>query len=524
MTGDHGARRLLPHVGRRAPLVLLTLGLAMPVRAGDAAAVSPSVPIAEDAATVAKVRAALSAGDCKGALETATTRTAAVPQDATAHRLRGDALRCLDRPRDAVLAYRRAVELGATDALLPQLISQVSRGLVTLKIAIPEYDPSFPPEILLQGQGLDPESKILTSNMAEFTDLPAGVPFVLRLKGIGYAPETLEVPPQKPGSSASFKIGSDYRGVGRVVLAPWSGGLTVTLTDVRGAVSGLQPGVVPVTTGEVVLKVSGPTGDVSQTFTVARNATVEANPGSLAPAQMTLAHVPAGSTITWAPADDGPSQEIQTGWTDPGIETDPTTGVPVIAAIPLRGLRSGSYTLRMTQPWLGVVNGEFFAVGGEVGAYQVPWQETQGAKNVRAAWTDWKAKEAAASRPTRHTTLGRVGIGVTSLGAAALVTGLVEGLLVSSRIDRQTADYESALVLGNTEEARGLFESRASLQRTGLLSWVGAGVGGALTAGGLVFTIHSFRVAKGEKITVSPWDLQNLPPVQTSSSAEGGSR
>jgi hypothetical protein len=524
MTGEHGVRRASPNLAGRVLLVLVGLACAMPVSASGPDPATSSVPVAEDAATVAKVRAALSAGDCKGALEAATRRTAAAPRDATAHRLRGDALRCLDRPREAILAYRRAVELGATDALLPELISQVSRGLVTLKVAIPEYDPSFPPEILLKGEGLDPESRILTSNLAEFADLPAGVPFVLRLQGIGYAPEILEVPPQAPGTSTSFKLGSDYRGVGRVVLAPWKGGLTVTVTDARGVVPSGQPGVTPVTAGEVVVKVSGATGEVSQTYTVARDVSVQVDPASLAPAQMTLVRVPAGSTITWVPADGGSGQELQTGFSDPGTETDPTTGVPVIAAIPLRGLRSGSYALRMSQPWLGEVTGEFFAVGGEVGAYQVPWQETPGAKNVQAAWTDWKVRSAGASRTTHHAGLGLVGVGVTSVGATALVAGLVEGFLVSSRYDEQTAEYQSALALGHTEEARSLYDSRAALQRTGLWSWVGAGAGGALAAGGLTFTIHSFHVAKGERIVVPAWDIHSLPPLSASSSAQGGAR
>ncbi|MFH1467919.1 MAG: hypothetical protein ABIO70_26270, partial [Pseudomonadota bacterium] len=109
-----------------------------------------SLCLAQEPTPIAgKVRDAMTAGDCEQARAIAAERVQIVPDDAHAHRLLGDAYRCLTQSREAVVAYRKAQTLGINDAVLRQLVDKLSASLASLQVRVDGVDWANPPTFSL---------------------------------------------------------------------------------------------------------------------------------------------------------------------------------------------------------------------------------------------------------------------------------------------------------------------------------------------------------------------------------------
>ncbi|MFH1465237.1 MAG: hypothetical protein ABIO70_12700, partial [Pseudomonadota bacterium] len=193
-------------------------------------------------------------------------------------------------------------------------------------------------------------------------------------------------------------------------------------------------------------------------------------------------------------------------------------------AFPLKDLSTGSYAYDLKQPWLGVVHGEFFAVGGEVGAHKVAWQQAPGVGSLSEAYKVYLAQVDAQKGPSKHAVLGGVGAGLSAVLAGGTALALAKAIQAQSRAGDMNEAYEQALLDGDTENANLYYQDRADARGAAKLGWIGSGAGVVLTGSGLFFSVEMFKKGKAEKGEAPVWDVRALPsllPVEEEGGAVG---
>ena len=344
-----------------------------------------------------------------------------------------------------------------------------------------------------------------------FRDLPPGQPLEARLVGPGYVPLAQQLEAQPPGEAVRAVIEAEYKGLGSLVLEPWQGSYVVTVVDSFRRRESLQPGTHQVNAGRVVVTVSGKTGSGSRTVVVGNGQTMSLDVTGLVPGQVTLTQVPAGSTISYGLTDRGLDRVLEVGW--PEAPLDPDVGIPVLAAFPLQDLETGSYSYELRQPWLGVMRGEFFAVGGEVGAHKVVWKDAPGVESLSTAYQAYLAQAQASKGLGPHGGRAAIGVGLSTVAVAGTAVALLRGITAQGDVATLTELYDAALAEGRTEDANSHYLNRSDARKAATLGWAGSGIGAALSGVSLVFTVSQFGKAKADKGEAPVWDPQALPPV-----------
>jgi hypothetical protein len=463
------------------------------------------------------VRTALSSGDCDRALVISSERVTAAPDDAEAHRLRGDAQRCLGQNRAAVLSYRRAMQLGVDDAVLEQLVGRLAKKLVQLELTAQGADWDHPPEITLHLDGATLEPISAGAQGVRFIDLPPNQPLEIRLHGPGYQPTVTSVDPQQAGAVAQRTVEVDYLGLGTLVLSPWEGDHSVTITDGHRKREGVEPGSHEVTAGNVVVTIQGQLGRAERTLGFARGQELSLDVASLLPGQVTLTQVPAGSTLRYGLTGGSDYQEIEIGW--PEVTLDPEIGLPILSAYPLENLQTGSYGYELAQPSLGMIQGEFFAVGGEVSAHRIDLGSAPGFEPLRGAYASHLDQLEATRGLGKHGRRATIGAGVSSGLLAGTIVAVARGVTTQRDLATLNDLYDEALAEGRTSEANDHYTNRAKARSAATTDWITAGACATASSVSLGFTFSQLGKAKAQRVQLPAWDPTGLPPLQPEADA-----
>ncbi len=469
-----------------------------------------SAALAQDSSPIAaEVREALAAGECERAMRIATERTTAAVDDGQAFRLLGDAQRCLHQHRPAVLSYRRAQALGVEDPTLRKLIAQVSQQLVTLSVATQGVDWTHPPTFALKVRDELIEPLEWGRQGVLFVDLPAGEHLELRMVGLGYEPARVALEPQRAGASAKAAIEARYLGLATLELKPWQGDFSVDLKDGYRVREDVLPGSYDLTAGAVLVRVESPTGTGEQHLELAVGTSTELEVGGLVPGQVTFTEVPAGSVIRFNLRGDEP-QAVEVGW--PEQTPDERLGLPLVT-VPMKDLPTGTYDFTLEQPWLGSLEGQFFAVGGDVGAHRVPWNQLPGAEPMAqayAAWLEANAAQGALGAPGPRAVVG------FSVGGAALIGAGVNALLgwqARKNVQDLGWAYDIALNEGRTEDAQLYYQRRDEARDRARALWIATGSTAALCGVSVAYSFGQVGKERARKEDGPQWDPKALEPI-----------
>lgn len=485
-----------PRSSRNGPLV--ALALATGVVAGPAAA--------QDAEADA-VRDSIEAGECATALAQARQWVADAPQNPAAHRGLGDAERCLDHPRESVLAYRKAKALGMADPALDALVESQARTLAVLPVRVAGRNAKSPLEVRLE---LGPQRSVtLTADQPEirFLDLPTKVPLVLRASGPGYAPVTLELPALAAGANAPVAVDVRYLGAATLELGAPQSGVEVTVES-GGESRRVTAAEVTVSPGAATVRISGLYGATSVDVAPKDGERVRVDVAALVPGQLTLAELPAGSTITVTGAGKAPVERAEIPWSQGKL--DERLGINVGAVVQVPGVPAGTYGWRVEHPLMGTAAGEVAVVGGEATVQAVERSAFPRADALGRAYADHQAGVKEARRVPAGTKRGLA----LAAGGGALLAGsaflTVRALALQGSVAELDLQYEQALVSGASADAHDLYELRNQARTESRLCWAGAGVGAGVGVVGVGFSWGSFKQGKGQKRPVPEWNPQTL--------------
>ena len=216
---------------------------------------------------------------------------------------------------------------------------------------------------------------------------------------------------------------------------------------------------------------------------------------SILPGSVTLTQVPAGSVLHYGLVDaaDLPGS-YEAGW--PDVPLDQATGLPIIDRVSLDGLEAGPCRYELRQPQLGVVEGEFFVVGGEVGAGIVDWRSAAGVANVSAAYETFRMESDIARGPNRY----GVGGAMTTLATLAVGAGsaylLWQATIAQQEADKLGRQFDRLNASGQQDDAIAMSEELFDARNKARMMWVGAGVSGGVGATTLTVSVVLFGKSK----------------------------
>ncbi len=475
--------------------LLVLSGLAHPLRA------EPASPIA------APVRQAIAEGACDTALNLAERRIEEAPDDLVAYRLLGDAQRCLGLTRDAVLSYREARELGLADPNLDLVIESEAAKLATLPIIVEgrEDGAALVLRVVIDGQRSEPYA--LSGRQLLLTDLPPGRSLGIELSGPGYSTTSVEAGSLVVGENVPLELKTSYLGFATLAVAVWPESLRVQVLE-GGVRREVEIGEVSVSAGEVVLTVSGDFGETKRCLLLTDGQRLEIDVASMAPGQLTLTQVPAGSEVLVETPGGELAGQTSVAWQDG--QPDASLGINLGAVAQVRGLTTGNYRYRVQHPLLGAVDDEVFVVGGEVTGQPVDWTAMPGIGELRGAYSHHLSLVEAAERGSPSTRRGWVASGAT----AALLAGTAA--LTVQAIDQQTharslqEQYDAALSIGDSLAAQGYFDQLHAAERQAKVLWAGTGVAGVASVLGVGVSFRFFRKARGERPEMPVWNPATL--------------
>jgi len=413
--------------------------------------------------------------------------------------------RCLGQGRRAVDAYQEAIERGDSDPVLPLLIDSISSGLAELSVLVTGANWRQPPRFTVTGsREFELNADVVDRSGVRFLGLPPDETLTLKVGGLGYAPGEVEVAPIPIGEEAEIELEAVWQGMAQIDLPPWRANVTVNVVDASDRYDAIEAGTLKLTAGEVVVEVVGDTGTAIERLDLQDGARLKVDVATLLPAQVTLVGVPGGSNLQ---ITGGPDQEDRApiDVTREKGALNEEVGIPM-SPVPLLGLRSGQYSAQIEHPALGEMGVTFFAVGGEVSAQPVSWQNMPGFASTRSAYRVWRAQEEAASKLGPHAVRS-----LSGAGGSGLFFGLATGFMVNTvkhLMDAKelTESYDASLADGDAATAQELFIERMGVQRSVQAGWVRTSIAGGLMMGAGVFALIEWKLDKDERVDVPPWN------------------
>ena len=325
----------------------------------------------------------------------------------------------------------------------------------------------------------------------------------MRLTGPGIAPIEHAVDSLAKGEN-TLSLTPEWRGVGTLSFEN-AGSATLTVTDAAGPVAVEDPAAVVVTSGAVELTLAGDLGTVTDTVEVPPDEVVVVDLAALEPGQVSLIELPAGSTVTLV--QDEKTLSVDVPW-DPSTLNE-ETGVPLAPTTPVQGLTTGPWNYTVAHPLLGDVKGEFFAIGGEVGAATIPWREAPELASLQAKYAA-HSLALEQSRPQRGPVLAAGGI---TLGVAGLAAGgLAYGAIQYGELRRLRLLYDTQVANGDTTNAAATYALMPTASRRTILGFGVGGVGLAATGVMLKVTLKRRSETTAASDDVQPWNPQALVP------------
>ncbi|MEE2830434.1 MAG: hypothetical protein VX498_14695 [Myxococcota bacterium] len=392
-----------------------------------------------------RVEGAVSEGRCALARAGSLEFTAGMPDSPRGYRLLGDALRCADRKRDALLAYRRHRELGGDDPGVASLIDGLASNLSELIVQVEQDSGTAVFRVWVSFGTQDLPGEFESDGRFRFSDLPAGEPITLRLAATGFASLTREVDLLAPGELREIQVAPEFIGLAEVELVAYDPKqYRVALVSADGRKPAPPGSLIRVTVGELAAEVTSEHGRLLAPLEAESDERLIFDPRVWSPSELTLVGIPVGAKVRIfvEGGDDAILEREVVVPLFPG-ETDSESGVRLAPPQKVSSLIGGSAGLFVNHPVLGSGNGSVVLAPGRVNATTFDWSGMSGVPEVRSRWKKWQDREGflrgSGSRLPRVTLA--VGVG----------TGIAAGLLwAATAVERRNYEglREQALAAG----------------------------------------------------------------------------
>jgi len=449
-----------------------------------------------------RISESLEAGRCRAARSSASELVALLPDAPDAWALAGDAARCSNAVREAVLAYRRYEELGGAEPRIKEVLAALADqlGSVTVLLERPEEVSSL--TVLLDtGEEYIEAADIRGGYL--FSDIEPGRDVVVDVAGTGLRARTVVVRALASGEHREVEIDLEVVGFGTVAMLPYkSDKLVVTIGGPEGRVLADSGSNLEVTVGSYTVRVESPHGAVEVPIEVGEGGLQTFDASAHQPAAMTVVGLPGGATVRLFVEGEG-GETVEQRFRIPlaGAEIDGDTGVLVAPPVKVRNLRAGRGGLFVEHGTLGEGSSEFVVARGGEQATTFNWRAMPGVAKVSAAFQTWAEQDRVSRQAQGRTT----GIGVA--GGALLAAGvgvLIGGAVAGGQID---GNRSAAIAASDSNDGQALIDAvqsykSASSARTALL--VAGSVSAGLGVAGLTFTFGQGAAAK--KAAPEPWD------------------
>jgi tetratricopeptide (TPR) repeat protein len=435
-----------------------------------------------------RVVQALGDGRCASARAAAKELLQAMPNEAAGWRLMGDAARCDANSREAVVSYRRFLELGGSDSAVDSMIDGLQGSLATLTVGLELPEEAAVPllRLLLGDELLVPGS--LADGSWRFADLPADVEMLLLVEGRGVRTSEHTVGGLGEGEAGAETIKPEWVGTGRLDVADRPCKDCLVRAWIDGQERTLRPGdSLEVTAGTVDVEVSNAHGSSEVPVSITSRQVTAFDPVAWMPSEMTLIGVPAGSHVDVV-VSGFEGAEIDRKLAVPiGVgELDLESGVRVPEPQRIRSLVGGKGEVIVTHPVLGEGRTKFVLEPGAVNATTFNWRTMPGAATARSSFAQWKEDVVLQRRKAATRPLPGVVMAIAGGVAAGVLTGL--GVDATNQAGVLDAAYEAAKATESQDQLTARFATVQEKQTEGqrllggaAISAGVAGVGGALT-------------------------------------------
>ncbi|MBJ94412.1 MAG: hypothetical protein CMP23_08015 [Rickettsiales bacterium] len=454
-----------------------------------------------------RVESALAEGRCAASISAAFELTTVAPDYADGWRLSGDAQRCANQLRLALLDYRHYLKLGGEEPTVLRLVERLSprygrlivgvkapgesKGDLTVRLNWGEEGSRYEP--LPDGRWL-------------FQDLPTDTAMELVVSGLGLKTTVLNIEPYAAGETREELIEPEWLGLVTINLVDFPAELASTLLITEDRELQVGPGAkIRVTAVGLSAIVQNEFGTSTTHLHVVPDQQVTFDPRLYLPSRLTVSGLPAGSAVNMTvQTDDG---RTVPGYADlPAAQgrIDRDTGVRIAPPYSFNSIAGGTGTLQVDHPLLGERQVELVLEGGALNASVFDWQPLPGVEKVKQAYDSWQQAEARARRGVLRTAvLAGVSGAMAVLGTGLFVGAVAEQLVVDEALQRaleksDPASLDSAAITQAMADHAAARQRRDGLGAASALSF-------AVTGLGVSLTVTSGRFAKQRLQSVGPW-------------------
>ena len=453
---------------------------------------------------------ALRQGRCSAAEVSAVELTRAAPDLPDGYRLLGDAARCEQRTRAAVLAYREYLGRGGDDPGVLELVDGLARSLATVHVTVRLDDPDVVPRLQmdLSGERVEPafQNRAFGAATAGFVDLPTAAPLALVVAGLGLRAETLSLGALAASEQRKVEVTPAVVGLGTVTVGhhdPEVVRVTVRSPDQEIVVGPGQSRTV--TAGELEVAVTTALGTVALPEEVPRRGTLRVDPADRMPAALTVRGLPAGSRVRVFVDRSQDLQIERTLHVPPEFGTiDRRTGIRVAPPQRIDSLLGGSAGVWVDHPLLGQHSiQQQLESDAENGSVFDP-SKLPGIGPVTAAWEDWSQGSEALQKKRRAGSAASGILGALLLAGGGAAVGLAQ-VAANARIKPEVT-WRLLEEAGQPYD-RSRAEAESLARQQDALLWggacaIGVGVGGVTISIGLA---NEARRADQDTGAWDPW-------------------
>ena len=475
-------------------------------RPGATAAAGGSTSDEDPSVFRERINEALKDKRCRAARSAASELVRLLPEDPAAWALAGDAARCSDAVREAVLAYRKHVELGGNEARVVNDLRALAKqlGTVTVQVSKPKGVSTL---TLLLDTGEEFIEGQSVRDGVQFVDIAPDRPLVLNVVGTGVKAEEIKVRPLRAAEKRKLAVTPVVVGFGTISVLPYKlDRIQASIEGPEGVVAARPGATMELTVGDYTARVESDNGMVQIPVEVTRGGLQTFDANEHEPSAITVSGLPAAANVrVFVEGLGGAVAEQQFRVPVANAVLDESTGVLVAPPQKVRNLRPGRGGLFVEHPSLGEGSAEFVLTAGGEQTTEFDWKALPGLGDVARAFATWQ-ETASASKGSKGRTAA-IGAASGALVAAGVVMFVVGGV-TGSRMATIRQDAIAASDAGDTQaliEAADAFKGQTGL-RTAMF------VGGAVSAGlGVLGFSVTIATSSGGKVDVSTWDPASLP-------------
>ncbi len=455
----------------------------------------------------ARVESALAEGRCAASISAAFELTTVAPEYADGWRLSGDAQRCANELRLALLDYRQYMKLGGEEQSVVRLVERLSPRYGSLIVAVKAPGESKG-DLTVSLRWGDERSKYepLADGRWLFQDLPVGTPMQVNVSGLGLKTTTLAIEAYEAGETRELLIEPQWLGLVTINLVEFPAELASTLLVTEDRELQVGPGSkTRVTASGLSAIVQNEFGNTTAHLNVIPDQEITFDPRLYLPSRLAVSELPAGATVSMmVTTDDGKKIPASVFLPPERGRIEEKTGVRIAPPHNFDSVAGGTGMLHVAHPLLGEAQVELVLEGGALNASVFDWQPLPGVENVSVEYKKWQEAEARARIGQVRTGL-LVGISA-ALGAVGtgLLAGTVAQQLVVDEAFQRALDKSDQALLDSAALSQAMADHAEAAVRRDVLGAASAISFGA-TGLSVTLTMVSGKFARQQLQSVGPW-------------------